>query len=81
MEIKANIKAITEEMIAIRRELQRGGQVYYLHNRVENIERTALRIREMLDGASVGVAHGKMDQEQLASVMDDMVEGKIQVLV
>ena len=66
---------------AMRRELNRGGQVYYLHNRVENIERTALRIREMLDGASVAVAHGKMDQEQLGRVMDDMVEGKIQVLV
>ena len=66
---------------AIRRELLRGGQVYYLHNRVENIERTALRLQKMLDGASVGVAHGKMDEEQISRVMDDMVEGRIQVLV
>ena len=66
---------------AMRRELMRGGQVYYLHNRVENIEQTALRIRRMLDGASVGVAHGKMDEEQLSRVMDDMVEGRVQVLV
>lgn len=66
---------------AMRRELQRGGQVYYLHNRVENIEQTALRISKMMDGASVGVAHGKLSEEQLASVMDDMVEGRIQILV
>jgi len=66
---------------AIRRELLRGGQVYYLHNRVENIERTALRLQKMLPGASVGVAHGQMDEEQLSRVMDDMVEGAVQVLV
>jgi len=66
---------------AMRRELMRGGQVYYLHNRVENIEQTALRISKMLDGASVGVAHGKMSEEQLSSVMDDMVEGRVQILV
>ena len=66
---------------AMRRELSRGGQVYYLHNRVDNIERTALRIAEMLDGAAVAVAHGKMDEEQLSRVMEDMVEGRVQVLV
>ena len=67
---------------AIRRELLRGGQVYYLHNRVENIEHVALRLQKLLGGGvSVGVAHGKMDEEQLSRVMDDMVEGKIQVLV
>ena len=66
---------------AIRRELLRGGQVYYLHNRVENIERTALRIQKLLPEVSVAVAHGKMDEDSLAAVMDDMVEGKIQVLV
>ncbi len=62
---------------AIRRELLRGGQVYYLHNRVENIEHVALRLQKQLGGGvSVGVAHGKMDEEQLSRVMDDMVEGK-----
>jgi transcription-repair coupling factor (superfamily II helicase) len=66
---------------AIRKELSRGGQVYYLHNRVENIERTALRLSGMLEGASVAVAHGKMDEEQLSRVMEDMTEGKTQVLV
>ena len=66
---------------AIRRELMRGGQVYYLHNRVENIERTALRLQKMLEGVTVAVAHGKMDEEAISRVMDDMVEGKVQVLV
>ena len=66
---------------AIRRELMRGGQVYYLHNRVENIERTALRLQKMLEGASVAVAHGQMDEESLSRVMDDMAEGRVQVLV
>lgn len=66
---------------AMRREINRGGQVFYLHNRVDNIERTAIRISEMLDGVSVAVGHGKMDEEQLSRVMEDMIEGRTQVLV
>ncbi len=66
---------------AIKKEISRGGQVYYLHNRINNIERTALRLSEMLDGAAVAVAHGKMDEEQLGRVMEDMTEGRTQVLV
>ena len=67
---------------AIRREIQRGGQVYYLHNRIDSIERTAIKIREMLDNeVTVGVAHGQMDKDMLASVMEDVTEGKTQVLV
>ena len=66
---------------AMRRELQRGGQVFYLHNRIENIERTALRISKMLDGAVVDVAHGQMNEEQLSTVMERMVAGETQILV
>ena len=66
---------------AIRRELQRGGQVYYLHNRIEDIERTARRIREMIPEAEVNVAHGQMDKTALARVMDDVVSGRVQILV
>lgn len=66
---------------AIRRELNRGGQVYYLHNRVDTIERTASQISKMLDGATVAVAHGKMDEESLSDVMERMSAGEIQVLV
>ena len=65
----------------MRRELQRGGQVYYLHNRIENIERTALRISKMLDGAVVDVARGQMNEEQLSTVMERMVTGETQILV
>ncbi len=66
---------------AIRREVQRGGQVYYLHNRVENIERTAMRLAKMLEGISVAVAHGQMDEESLSAVMESMSAGETQVLV
>ena len=66
---------------AIKREIGRGGQVYYLHNRVDNIERTAMRIRELVEGVNIAVAHGKMDEEQLGAVMEAMQAGEIQVLV
>ena len=66
---------------AIRRELQRGGQVYYLHNRIEDIERTARRLSELLEGVSIAVAHGQMDKAALASVMENVVNGQVQVLV
>ena len=66
---------------AMQRELDRGGQVYYLHNRVDNIERTAMKISELMDGATVAVAHGKMDAEQLGRIMEDMADGQIQILV
>ncbi len=67
---------------AMRRELERGGQIYYLHNRVETITRTAARIKEMLGGeVSVGVAHGKMSQEELNDVMKRMSDGEVDILV
>ncbi len=66
---------------AIRRELQRGGQVYYLHNRIEDIDRTAVRLRNLLEDATVAVAHGQMDKNMLAAVMDSVVSGETQVLV
>ncbi len=67
---------------AIRRELGRGGQVYYLHNRVETIDRCAARLREMLgEDAGIAVAHGKMDEKGLSAVMQDLESGAVQVLV
>ena len=66
---------------AIRRELQRGGQVYYLHNRIDDIERTARRLGDLLEGVSIGVAHGQMDRSMLANVMENVANGQIQVLV
>ena len=67
---------------AMRREIERGGQVYYLHNRVETIARTAARIREMLgEDIEVAIAHGKMTQDELGEVMDRVSQGEVQVLV
>jgi len=66
---------------AIRREISRGGQVYYLHNRIENIDRVAARLSEMLPGIRLAVAHGRMDEDSLGYVMEQMTAGEIQVLV
>ncbi len=66
---------------AIRREVSRGGQVYYLHNRIDNIERTAARIMNMLPEVSVDVAHGRMNEKELSAVMDKVSQGSTQVLV
>ena len=66
---------------AIRREVERGGQVYYLHNRVETIEQCAAAMKKRIPGLSVAVAHGKMGEEALSDVMHAMADGDIQVLV
>ena len=66
---------------AIRREVERGGQVYYLHNRVETIDQCAAALKRRIPGLSVAVAHGKMSEDALSDVMQDMAEGEIQVLV
>ena len=71
--------AILDE--AIRREVERGGQVYYLHNRVETIDQCAAALKRRIPGLSVAVAHGKMGEEALSDVMQEMAEGEIQVLV
>ena len=66
---------------AIRKEIERGGQVYYLHNRVETIEQCASALKKRIPGLSVAVAHGKMGEEALSDVMHAMADGEIQVLV
>ena len=66
---------------AIRTELARGGQVYYLHNRVASIDRRADRLREMLPECRIEVAHAQMAPEELEEVMRDFVHGKIDCLV
>ena len=67
---------------AMRRELSRGGQVYYLHNRVETIDLTASRIQKLL-GPEVRVVtgHGKMGERELSAVMQAMVDGEADILV
>ena len=66
---------------AIRRELRRGGQVYYLHNRVDTIERTAASLQMRLPEARIAVAHGKMGEEELSDIWRRVMEQEIDVLV
>ncbi|MBS6641503.1 MAG: transcription-repair coupling factor [Clostridiaceae bacterium] len=66
---------------AIRRELARGGQVYYLHNRVESIDRCAAQLQQRLPDARIGIVHGKMAQKEINAAMNAMAEGEIDILV
>lgn len=66
---------------AMRRELARGGQVYYLHNRVESIARCASMLQQSLPDATIGVVHGKMTQKEIAAAMNAMAEGETDILV
>jgi len=66
---------------AIQRELHRNGQVYFLHNRVETIDRVRERIRLLCPGARVDVGHGQMHEHRLEEVMQQFVSGKTDVLV
>lgn len=73
-----NDKQITA---AIRRELLREGQVFYVHNRVSSIQRVAAHIAELVPEARVAVAHGQMGEHQLEQVVDDFWERRADVLV
>ena len=66
---------------AMEKELHRGGQVYYLHNRVSTIDRVAARIMEKLPGVNVAVAHGQMSEDMLSRTMEAVSNGEVQVLV
>lgn len=66
---------------AIKRELRRGGQVFYLHNTVETIDAVAARVIRDIPDATVVTAHGKMEKERLEAIWADMTAGKIDVLV
>jgi transcription-repair coupling factor (superfamily II helicase) len=81
--IQTIVKTYDEKIVvdAIRHEIRRGGQVFYLHNRVATIDLVASRLRELLPDLAVGVGHGKMEENQLERVMTDFVAGKHQVLV
>ncbi len=66
---------------AINKEIRRGGQVYYLHNRVDDITRTAARLKERIPEARIGIAHGKMSEDELSEIWRKLVEQEIDVLV
>ncbi len=81
--IQTIVKTYDEKVVvdAIRHEIRRGGQVFYLHNRVQTIELVAARLRELLPELRIGVGHGQMEAHELEKEMTDFVAGKHQVLV
>ncbi len=66
---------------AINRELERQGQVYFLHNRVQSIERVREKIIDLIPGARVEIGHGQMGADELEEIMARFVAGKIDILV
>ncbi|MDL5057464.1 transcription-repair coupling factor [Geitlerinema calcuttense] len=81
--VETYVGAYDERIIrkAIERELARGGQVYFLHNRIDNILHVRDRIKELCPAARVDVGHGQMHEEELETVMKHFIEGKTDVLV
>jgi transcription-repair coupling factor (superfamily II helicase) len=81
--IKTFVRQRNEPLIkeAIQREIRRGGQVFFLHNSVDTIEKTANEIRELLPDIEVGVAHGQMRERQLEDIMKQFYHHRFHVLV
>ena len=76
--LEYNLGVITD---AINKEIRRGGQVYYLHNRVESIERCAGVLKAKLPDINIGIAHGQMSEDELTDVWRRLVEHEIDLLV
>jgi transcription-repair coupling factor (superfamily II helicase) len=81
--IKTFVRQRNEPLIkeAIQREIRRGGQVYFLHNSVKTIEKTAKEIQELMPEVSVAVAHGQMRERDLEDIMKQFYHHKFHVLV
>ena len=81
--IQTIVKTYDEKIVvdAIRFELRRGGQVFYLHNRVQTIDLVAARLRELLPDVKIGIGHGQMHADELEEMMTEFVAGRYQVLV
>lgn len=81
--IQTFVTEYNDEMVreAIRRELSRQGQVYYVYNRVQDIDQIALKVQALVPDARVSYAHGQMDERSLEAVMYDFINGEIDVLV
>jgi transcription-repair coupling factor (superfamily II helicase) len=81
--IETRVTEFSEEAIrqAIRQELEREGQVFFIHNRVQGIEKMAKRIAELAPAARIGVGHGQMPAKALEAVMKKFIHGEIDVLV
>jgi transcription-repair coupling factor (superfamily II helicase) len=83
LSVKTFVRQRDESMVkeAILREILRGGQVYFLHNDVSTIEKTAEDLRRLIPEARVGVAHGQMRERQLEQIMSDFYHKRFNVLV
>ena len=83
MPIQTYVMEYNDEMVreAITRELSRGGQVYYVYNRVSDIADVAGKIQQLVPEANVSFAHGQMHERQLEDIMYDFINGDIDVLV
>ena len=81
--VSTTVCAYDERVIrdAIRREMKRGGQVFFLHNRVKSIDMMASRLRELVPEARIVVGHGQMDKDDLEVVMHTFVKGDADVLL
>jgi transcription-repair coupling factor (mfd) len=81
--IQTFVSEYSEEMVreAISRELTRGGQVYYVYNRVRTIDKVAAKIAELIPEANVAYAHGQMKERELEKIMYDFINNEIDVLV
>jgi len=81
--VQTELHTFNESIVreAVSYEIQRGGQVFFVHNRVQNIQEVADMIRRLCPGVSVGIGHGQMDGEELEKVMLNFIEGKFDVLV
>jgi transcription-repair coupling factor (superfamily II helicase) len=81
--VSTTVCAHAERVIrdAIRREMKRGGQVFFLHNRVKTIDQMASRIRELVPEARILIGHGQMDKDELEVVMHTFVKGDADVLL
>ncbi len=81
--IQTFVMEYSEEMVreALSREVARGGQVYYVHNRVNDIADVAAKVQSLMPDAVVSFAHGQMNERQLEDIMVDFINGDIDILV
>jgi transcription-repair coupling factor (superfamily II helicase) len=81
--VETKLVVMTDELLrdGVREELARGGQVFVVHNRINELESTANRILRLVPDAKIGVAHGQMEGDKLEKIMMDFIEGNYDVLV
>ncbi len=81
--VETFVREYSDEIVreAVLRETSRGGQVFYLHNRVKTIDSTAEKLRSMFPNLRIGVGHGQMTENALEKLMADFVDGKYDILV